>query len=77
MMLDKQEIRRWGGFLLLLALADWNAFLAVCKLMLALVGGPLVMLLLFAAIALLYLAAYYFLAVLGIIVSTVKQWIFN
>ena len=54
MMLDKQEVQLLGVSIFLLAVADWEVCMLVCKLLLAVISAPYLLLLLVVVIVQLY-----------------------
>ena len=77
MMLNKQNIHLWGVALLVLAGVDWRAFIVVCKLLLVFIGTPYLLLLLFAAIVLLYCAIAYSIVYARKGAAKIRAWLFS
>ena len=76
-MLDKQEVQLLGVSIFLLAVADWEVCMLVCKLLLAVISAPYLLILIVAAIVLLYCAIANSIAYTRKGAAKIHTWLFS
>ena len=77
MMLDKQEVQLLGVSIFLLAVADWEVCMLVCKLLLAFIGAPFLLLLIVVVIVQLYFAIANSIAYTRKGAAKIHTWLFS